>query len=74
MYGEPIAASSNGLNFIFKKKTPINSRECQEEQLKNFLTVCVVHINVFGIFYIKEISMYESIVSYFKKGLGEITY
>ena len=61
-YGEPVAASSNGLNFMLRKKMNRKSKENMSlnKVQKEMFTISMVNMSIFGIEHIKDINLLES--------------
>ena len=66
-YGQPIAVSPDGLNFIFKKNE--DEIDLQRQSVKNAdeielirqnFTFSVMSLSIFGICHIKDINVYEA--------------
>ena len=56
-YGEPIATSGNGQNFIFKKDV----NDLKMGSIDKIMTISIVNMTIFGLNHIKDINLYESI-------------
>ena len=64
-YGKPIAASNNGLNFVFKhidqRKSLRNDYKDRKKLEERMFTVSVLTLSIFGINHVKDINLLEEI-------------
>lgn len=52
-YGQPIAVSDNGQNYIFKKRDELCKTKAEQ------MTLSVIHLTAFGMMRLKEINIFE---------------
>jgi hypothetical protein len=52
-YGQPIAVSDNGQNYIFRKRIEL----CKTKE--EMMMVSVIHLTAFGMFRLKEINVFD---------------
>ena len=54
-YGQPIAVSDNGQNYIFKKRIELCTTVDQ------MMTISVIHLTAFGMMRLKEINIFDQV-------------
>lgn len=73
-YGSPIASSSNGQFFIFKKqKDEIKtSSKTDREKVREYMTLYIFHLSVFKFTPIKKINIIENMIEELDSGNSEV--
>lgn len=59
-YGDPLATSGNGLNFVFKKEYDYDTIHMKDLQKKMF-TISIMNMSIFGLIHVKNVDLIEEI-------------
>ena len=79
-YGNPVATSPNGLNFIFQKsfdkiedEQDLDVSSDEEDKKEQYLTLTVMNMSVFGMCHVKTINILQNINQYLENEAAELS-